>query len=204
MNESGARKLSLTGAVLAALAASSCCLGPLVLAGLGLGGAGALAALSSYRGPILGVTAALLAAGFYLTYRKPRAAAGDACGCEVPRANRAGKVGLWLAAALVAVLVASPNVLARVYAAGQRSPTAATAATQTAIVLVQGADCEACAAHLRSALGKVGGLHELTLNVATQSATVTFEPAPGRLDAYVAAIDDLGYEARITATRGPQ
>ena len=202
MNESGARKLSLTGAVLAALAASSCCLGPLVLAGLGLGGAGALAALSSYRVPILGATAALLAAGFYLTYRKPRAAEGDACGCEVPRANRAGKLGLWLAAALVALLAASPNLLARVYAAGHGPPTNASVETQTAIFRVQGADCEACAAHLRSALGKVGGLHELTLDVATQSATVTFEPAPGRLDAYVAAIDDLGYEARITATRG--
>ena len=69
MNESGARKLSLSGAILAALAASSCCLGPLVLAGLGLGGAGVLAALSSHRVPILGVTAALLAAGFYTATR---------------------------------------------------------------------------------------------------------------------------------------
>lgn len=90
-----AKKLTLGGAILAALAASSCCIGPLVLAALGVGGAGALAALGAYRPYILGVTAVLLAGGFYLTYRKPRAAVaeGDACGCEKPspKAGRAGR-----------------------------------------------------------------------------------------------------------------
>src|SRR5579875_1214121 len=94
-NEARAKKLTLGGAVLAALAASSCCIGPLILAALGIGGAGAFAVIGAYRPYILGVTAVLLAGGFYLTYRKPRASAvgGDACGCEQPspKAGRAGK-----------------------------------------------------------------------------------------------------------------
>ena len=71
------------------------------------------------------------------------------------------------------------------------------AKTATAVIKVQGADCEACAAHLKAALNKVGGFRDLTLSVPSQSVTVTYEPAPGRLDAYVAAINDLGYEASV-------
>jgi len=198
-SESRAQNLSLAGALLSAVAASSCCLGPLLLAALGLGGAGAFATLAAFRPYILGVTAALLAAGFYLTYRTPRAASGDACGCERRNTRRAGKVGLWIAAALVLLFAASPTLLAR---ALERPAKAAPSGvrTETVTLDVKGIDCEACAVPLRRALAKAGGFHALSLDVPSQTAAVTYEPAPGRLEAYVAAIDELGYEA---AVRGP-
>jgi copper chaperone CopZ len=58
-------------------------------------------------------------------------------------------------------------------------------------------DCEACAGPIRRALAKVGGSPEVEVDLAKESVTVTFEPAPGRLDAYVSAIDALGYEASL-------
>jgi mercuric ion transport protein len=198
-SDTRAKKLSIGGAVLAAFAASSCCLGPLLLAALGVGGAGATAALAAYRPFLLVGTAVLLAAGFYFTYRKPRLAEGDACGCEQPRANRAGRIGLWVAAGIVAVVAAAPPLLAgwaRATAPQASSTTDVNAAKVT--IEVQGIDCEACAAPMRKALAKVGGLHELTLDIPKQSITVTYEPAPGRLGAYVAAINELGYEAKVT------
>lgn len=201
-NDSKARTLTLGGALLAALAASSCCLGPLVLAALGVGGAGALGALSAYRPYILIVTAALLGGGFYLTYRRPRSVDGDACGCERPRASRAGRVGLWIATVLVVLFASAPPLIAKVLD-GQRARSAASdpsAATAQAVIVVRGMDCEACAAHLRTALAKVGGFHELDLDLPSQRVTVSYEPAPGRLEAYVAAIDDLGYEASLDPT----
>lgn len=192
-NDSKAKTLTLGGALLAALAASSCCLGPLVLAALGIGGAGAFSVLSAYRPYILVVTAALLGGGFYLTYRKP--AHLDACGCESPKAGRAGRVGLWSATVLVLLFAAAPTILGRAFAG--RSVAAADPGTEQAVIHVRGMDCEACGAHLKTALVKVGGFHELTLDLASQSVTVSYEPAPGRLDAYVAAIDELGYEATV-------
>ncbi|HSQ67465.1 MAG TPA: heavy-metal-associated domain-containing protein [Polyangiaceae bacterium] len=201
-SESRAQRLSLAGAVLSAVAASSCCLGPLLLAALGVGGAGAFATLAAFRPYILGVTAALLAAGFYLTYRRPRAASADACGCERRTTRRAGRVGLWLAAALVLLFAASPTLLAR---ALDRPAKAAPSGVRTETVTfdVKGIDCEACAVPLRRALAKVGGFHALSLDVPGQTAAVLYEPAPGRLEAYVAAIDELGYEAAVrgAATR---
>jgi mercuric ion transport protein len=201
-----AKKLTLGGAVLAALAASSCCIGPLILAALGIGGAGAFAVLAAYRPYILGVTAVLLAGGFYLTYRKPRAAAGaasvgDACGCEQPSPNagRAGKIGLWIATAMALVFAAAPNLLACLANRSHQAAGATTAgaAVAHATIHVEGMDCEACATHIRGALAKAGGFHDLTLDLKAKTVTVAYEPAPGRLQAYVAAINDLGYEASL-------
>ncbi len=191
--------LTLGGALLAAIAASSCCIGPLILAALGIGGAGAFAALGAYRPFILAVTAVLLAGGFYLTYRKPKVVdGGDACGCESPKpkANRAARLGLWTATALVVVFAAAPPLLAAVSHQAP-IPVATGQKVEQAVVQVEGMDCAACATHIRGALGKVGGLHDLTLDLKGHAITVTYEPAAGRLQTYVAAINDLGYEASL-------
>jgi mercuric ion transport protein len=196
--EDRAKRVSIGGAVLAALAASSCCLGPLLLGALGIGGAGAAGALGSYRPYLLAGTAVLLVAGFYFTYRKPREVGDPACGCERPRVNRAGRVSLWIGTVIVVLVAAAPTVLAR-WAEGKRP--AATSGTETnlatAVIGVPGIDCAACAAPIRGALAKAGGFHDLKLDVAIQAVTVTYEPAPGRLAAYLAAIDSLGYEAKL-------
>jgi mercuric ion transport protein len=104
---------SIGGAVVAAFASSLCCLGPLLFAVLGLGGAGLLVKLQTYRPYFAALTLVLLGAGFYLTYRRPRlapvtAAEGPACDCELPRANRFGRVMLWVATVLVAGFLSFP------------------------------------------------------------------------------------------------
>ena len=70
---------SIGGAVAAAFAASLCCLGPLVMAALGIGGAGLLARFEfeAYRLATLAVI--LLGAGIYLAYRRPRLGGRDGC-----------------------------------------------------------------------------------------------------------------------------
>jgi mercuric ion transport protein len=106
-------RASVAGAIVAALASSLCCLGPLVFAALGIGGAGLLVKLTPYRAPLATVTLFLLAAGFYFTYRRPRVAAvtnvdAPACACGLPSANRVGRVMLWVATAIVVGLLSFP------------------------------------------------------------------------------------------------
>lgn len=196
------RAAAIGGAVLAALAASACCVGPLLLAAIGVGGAGALAAFGAYHPYILAATGVLLATGFYLTYRKPKAA--DACGCVASPKKRAGRVALWIATVLVALLAFSPTLLARL--AGNDSASSAEAAAiaatklETVTLRVEGMDCEACAVSLRRALAKAGGFHALMLDLPGQAVRVSYEPAPGRVEAYVEAINDLGFEASLPGT----
>jgi mercuric ion transport protein len=120
MNKASTRNASLGGAIAAALAASACCIGPLVLALLGIGGAGFLVALEPYRPVFTAVTMGLLGAGWYLTYREPAKAPagpssvgatgtdGEDCGCEMPRANKAGKRMLWVATGIVGIALVFP------------------------------------------------------------------------------------------------
>lgn len=108
------------GSVVSAFIASACCVGPLVFALLGLGGAGLLVKFEPYRPYFMVLTAALLGTGFYLTYRRPKAATfaeaeGDACGCPAPRTNRAGRVMLWVATVLVAAFLVFPYIAATIW-----------------------------------------------------------------------------------------
>ncbi len=109
------RLASLGGAVVSAFLASLCCLGPLVFALLGLGGAGLLVKFAAYRPYLSMLTLGLLGLGFLFTYRPTRVATattveGAECDCEHPRSSRLGKVMLWIATAVVLAFLGFPYV----------------------------------------------------------------------------------------------
>ena len=93
------------GSIVAAIAASACCIGPVVFVTLGAGAFGAsLASLERYRPISLAITAALLGVAFYSAYRPM-----DACdaGCS-PISRRRARITLWLATVIVVALVSFP------------------------------------------------------------------------------------------------
>jgi mercuric ion transport protein len=107
----GRQKLLAAGGLLGALAASSCCILPLVLFSLGISGAwiGNLTALAPYQPVFVALTLGFLGYGHYLAYWKPQACAeGEACARPLP--NRLVKAALWAATALVAAALAFPYV----------------------------------------------------------------------------------------------
>jgi mercuric ion transport protein len=108
MRRTHGTQLTLAGALLAALAASACCLGPLLVVGLGLGSVGFALALEPYRPWFLAGAALLLALGFYLTYRSKPVPCPSGDGCESPRAGGRAKVFLWLVVGLVVLAASFP------------------------------------------------------------------------------------------------
>lgn len=200
-----ARTGSLFGAVFGAIAASVCCVGPLLLGLLGLGGAGALVALTAWRPYLLAGTVVLLGFGFWRTYRRPAvtpaAVAGDACGCEHPRASRSGRAVLWGTTALVAAFALSPSLIGAITRAPATPP--ASAASVADVILVEGMDCEGCAVPIRHAIERVGGAERVDVEVATKRVTVRHAPRAELLARYVAAVNQLGYPARAEGRRAP-
>ena len=99
-----------TGGLLGALAASSCCIVPLALFTLGVGGAwiGNLTALAPYQPLFVALTLGFLGAGFYLAYRRPVRVCADASACARPVSRRVVKTALWSATVLVAAAMAFP------------------------------------------------------------------------------------------------
>ena len=108
----GERRAGLlaAGGLLGAVAASTCCLLPLVLFGLGVGGAwiANLTALAPYQPLFLGFALACLLVGFWLVYRRPKAACAEGEACARPMPRSAIRIALWLAAGLVAAALIVP------------------------------------------------------------------------------------------------
>lgn len=106
-------KLIAAGGILGALAASTCCVVPLVLFSLGISGAwiGNLTALTAYKPFFIAITLGFLAYGYYLIYRKPKVACVDGEACARPLPNRIVKVSLWVATLLVLIAFAWPVII---------------------------------------------------------------------------------------------
>ncbi len=55
--------------------------------------------------------------------------------------------------------------------------------------------CAACAKRVEKVVGKVGGVLSVSVNFATEKATVSYDPRMAKLSAIRAAIEGAGYEA---------
>jgi mercuric ion transport protein len=99
----GAGELLAVGGLLGAVAASSCCILPLVLFGLGVSGAwiGNLTRLAPYQPYFLAATIGFLGCGYWLVIRSSKAACADGKACGRPLPNRLVKTALVLATVLV-------------------------------------------------------------------------------------------------------
>ncbi|MBJ7481885.1 hypothetical protein [Rhodococcus sp. (in: high G+C Gram-positive bacteria)] len=106
----GVGSVAALGAItgLGALAASSCCVLPLVLGGLGAG-AGVftmLGVLAPLRAPLMAASVLAVVVGWFLYARRRQAACGPDGSCTAPRRSPAALVLLSLATLLIAAAAA--------------------------------------------------------------------------------------------------
>ena len=77
-----------------------------------------------------------------------------------------------------------------------KSPiTGGTGGLTKATIPIGGMGCAACAQHVEKAIGKLNGVMGASVNLATEKASVTYDPRFVRLPDIKAAIDDSGYKA---------
>src|SRR5260370_33655482 len=95
------------GGVLGALAASSCCILPLVLFSLGVSGAwiGNLTELAPYQPLFIAATIACLGYGYWLVYRSSKVVCADGEACARPFSNWLVRLGLIAATVLVVAAI---------------------------------------------------------------------------------------------------
>jgi len=101
-NMQSKQRLMAAGGLVGALAASSCCILPLVLFSLGVSGAwiSNITRLAPYQPYFLAVTTGCLGYGYWLVYRSTKLACADGDACTRPLPNRLVKTGLILASVL--------------------------------------------------------------------------------------------------------
>jgi mercuric ion transport protein len=118
MEEDKVTKTTLVGGALAAIAASACCLGPLVLVSLGIGGAwiSNLTALEPFRPVFIGIALLCMVLAYRKIYRAP---AAEECApgtvCALPQTNAAYRVLFWGVLLLVLIALAYPYFVPLLY-----------------------------------------------------------------------------------------
>lgn len=100
---------SVLAGVAAAIGASACCAGPLLLVLLGVGGAwgSRLVALEPLQPYFVVAALAFFGFAFYRLYRSPEACAPDEV-CAVPAVRRRQRVIFWSVSVLAAALMSFP------------------------------------------------------------------------------------------------
>lgn len=107
------KRLLAAGGLAGAVLASSCCIAPLLLLTLGLGGAwmSNLTILAPYQGYFIVATLAFLGAGYWYVYFKPKQACDDGSYCASPESDRFIKIALWVSTVLIAIALGVNFVL---------------------------------------------------------------------------------------------
>ena len=190
---------SLFGAgLLAALAASLCCITPLLAVVGGLGGAAsAFAWLEPYRLYLVALTVAVLGFAWYRQLR-PAPAAADCCAVPEKKPWLQTTAFLGAVTLLAALLLAFPYYGAKLYPTAKASAPVAAATGpasgwQTRTYRIGGMTCEACARHVEQAVQQVPGVQAVTVSYDQATAQVRFDAAHAQPRQVESAINGTGY-----------
>jgi len=193
--------LSAAGAVLAAVLASACCIGPALLAIAGIGGAATIFALGPYRPLLMTLAFVLLVCGFYLARRRSRDCCADERG-PAASAGRGTRAILWIATLFVVLLAGSslfmggfrPRAADDLGAAGRAG---AEAAARTATLAIEGMTCAGCVARVEEKLGEVSGVTTYEVSLERKEARVSYDPAATTPEAIVTAVATTGFATSL-------
>ncbi|GAB3323253.1 mercuric transport protein MerTP [Hymenobacter humi] len=191
------KSLAGTG-LLAALAASLCCLTPLLAIVGGLGGvASTFSWLEPLRPYLIALTVGVLGFAWYHKLR-PVPVAADDCGCPVPAKPSLMQSRGFLASVtvLAALLLAFPYYSSRFYPAAAPKLVAATSTVpvwQTSSYRIGGMTCEACARHVEHDVQQLPGVQSVQVSYDQGTAQVRFDPAVTPAAQVEKAINGTGY-----------
>lgn len=188
---------TITGTISAAILASSCCIGPLILAGLGIGSIGIFSSLEKFRPLFMIVTFTFIGIAFYLTYRTKKS--DECCDINKVKMDRIKKVILWVITIVVVCLLFFP------YLYGSFGKSASVVQMnddlQKVVITVEGMTCEACAKSINAALSKIQGVSAVNVSLEKGEAIVGFDNNLKDIpeNKLLTAIKNIGYKTSITS-----
>lgn len=190
----------LGASLLAGAAASLCCTLPLIAAVAGIGAAGISGFFAAWRPYLLGLTAALLALGFYFSYRKPTTAPCEpGAACEYPAASRSGRLGLSVATGFVILFAAFPYYAAPVSKVLLQESRTQAASPSTALqhvsFSVQGMTCPVCAEGVEHKLKSIPGVQSASVSYEQKKADIEYDPQLVSLEQLQQPFEDAGFKA---------
>jgi copper chaperone CopZ len=190
----------LIGAISAAIAASVCCVVPLILLTLGISGAWVsnLAAFEPYRPIFISISLSLLGLAFYRVYSKSIKSIDNECTtgniCATPQANKITKIIFTLSTVLILGLVTFPYATTYIYAnetLQQEIP------TERVILKIENMTCSTCAITVKKSLMALAGIESVIVTANPPEAIVVFEPTKASINDLIEATTNAGYPSSV-------
>jgi len=188
------QKATTTG-IVAALAASSCCIPPVIAAIAGIGGiAGSLSWMETYRPYLIAI--AVIAIG-YAWYNQLKPKKVDDCGCEIDRKpkwyqTKGFLIGISLFAALSIAFPYYSNVF---FSDNTKTKTIIVQSENIAEaeLNIEGMTCSGCATHVETDVNKLPGIIKVKASYKNANATVKFDKTKVSISEIKKAINKTGY-----------
>ncbi len=198
-NESAASSVSL----MAAFAASLCCITPLIALVAGASGAASsMAWLEPFRPYLIGVAVLALGFAWVLSLRTDKAASYCADGnCTVQKKSfLASKAFLLLITVATVLVIAFPYYAKELYPKPpyQKAAVIERGNIHTVIFTIKGMTCGGCEAHVNSELAKVNGVLESITSYPKRNSVVRFDETKTNVQHLQAAFAKTGYHVVAT------
>jgi len=188
------KKLASAG-LLAAFAASLCCITPLLALVAGMGGiASSLSWLEPLRPLFIGITVLVLG---FAWYQQLKTKMEIECDCETDEKKSflQTKKFLGIVTVLAALLLAFPYYSSIFYTTNSANAATVSAVnTQQVDLKIGGMTCTGCETHINHAVSNVEGVIQVESDYKTGDAVIKFDESKVSVDEIVDAVNATGYK----------
>lgn len=182
--------------LLAAVAASLCCITPvLALLGGASGFASSFSWIEPFRPYLIGLTVLVFAFAWYQKLKQQKQVDCD-CEAENKKSFWQSKSFLGIVTVVAASLIAFPYYAKTFYPKPQEINFVVVDKTniQQAVFKIKGMTCESCTQHVNSEISKVKGIISFQTSYENANSTVKFDNSKTSIDSIAAAINSTGYK----------
>lgn len=188
-------KIYIGTGVLSAIAASLCCITPIIALMAGTTSAvSTFAWLAPARPYFIGLTIGVLSLAWFIKLRRPVVA--DECGCEPAKEPFLQSKKFLFIITLFAILMLSFPLISKSILSNASGTINSSAHPNTshAEFTIQGMTCDDCELHVSHAVSKLKGIHSVIVSYDSARAVVQFDSTQVRIPEIKTAINSTGYK----------
>jgi copper chaperone CopZ len=183
--------LPILGSLVLAIMAHICCIAPIVMALLGVGGGSLFSKFANLRPYLMGMTGFFLGLAFYLTYKKREVRCEDGTS-KIRRVPKWNKISLWIATILVVFFMAFPHLIGSLNTSSGRDQMKGEISEVT--ITVKGMTGSGCEFNIEKAVKKLDGIIMVKADYKKGKVNIKYEKGKVNVDDMEEAINKSGYK----------
>ena len=193
MEKGNSKKAIITG-VIAALAASSCCIPPLIVSIAGIGGASSsLSWMEPFRPYLIGI--AIIAIGYaWYAHLKPKKV--DDCGCEIEKPKFYQKRSFLVGMTLFSIIsITIPYYSHLIFPDNKKEVVVDNDANIKKVeIQIEGMTCDACQNHVDFTVNELNGIVSVKTSYEKKNTVIVFDTTQTSIVEINQAINSTGYK----------